>query len=587
MSKQPKVIVVTGGVCSSLGKGIATASIGAILKSCNLQIFVQKLDPYLNVDPGTMNPCQHGEVFVTDDGAETDLDLGHYERFIDEPMNKLSTMTTGKIYSEVIAKERKGEFLGRTIQVIPHITDAIKHGIMNAATESNCDILMVEVGGTVGDIEGEPFLEAIRQLRTDIGSRRFCHIHLTLLPYLRGSQELKTKPTQLSVRELRRIGLHPDMILARADESIPPSLLDKISKFCGVPRESVIPAPTLSSIYDVPLNLYNSNVATIIGKQFELSLTPNMQKWIEGTKRHETAMTTHYIAIVGKYMELEDSYISIVEAVKAAAIHEGKKIHITWIDSECLDINSENWTKTSFWESMHKLKRCQGIIIAGGFGSRGVEGKILATKYARLNNIPFLGICLGCQVLAIEYARYVLKDIDITSEELDNSDPDKHIIHFLPDQDSNKDKGGTLRLGKYECVLKEDTKTHNLYGTDRIWERHRHRYEFNNAYRDILIENGMNIAGEYITGDTKLVEILELEGHPFMIGVQFHPEFKSRPHRPHPLFSGFIKAGNDISIYGTIPPRIELDPVNNELSTSPQKHNMMSIIQDMSHFPQV
>lgn len=586
MSKQPNVIIVTGGVCSSLGKGIATASIGAILKSCNKQIFVQKLDPYLNVDPGTMNPSQHGEVFVTDDGAETDLDLGHYERFIDEPMNKLSTMTTGKIYSEVIAKERKGDFLGGTIQVIPHITDAIKHGIMNAATTSKCDIMMVEVGGTVGDIEAEPYLEAIRQLRTDIGNNRFCHIHLTLLPYLRGSQELKTKPTQLSVRELRRIGLHPDMILARADEEIPSSLLDKISKFCGVPRESVIPAPTLSSIYDVPLNLYNSNVATIIGNQFGLSLTPNMQKWIDGTKRHQTASSMHNIAIVGKYMELEDSYISIVEAVKAAAIHEGKKVHITWVDSECLDINNDNWSKQSYINALHSLQECKGIIIAGGFGSRGVEGKILAAKYARMNNIPFLGICLGCQVLAIEYARHVLKDPEITSEELNPSNPDKHIIHFLPDQNNNKDKGGTLRLGKYECVLYEGSKARELYGADRIWERHRHRYEFNNEYRHALIENGMNIAGEYVAGDTKLVEILELEDHPFMIGVQFHPEFKSRPHRPHPLFVGFVKAGVSISAHDAIAPRNEGESVEN-MSISPQKHNMMSIMQDMSYFPHV
>ena len=538
----PKIIIVTGGVCSSLGKGIATASIGAILKSCGLRVFVQKLDPYLNVDPGTMNPSQHGEVFVTDDGAETDLDLGHYERFIDEPMSKLSTMTTGKIYSETIAKERKGDFLGGTIQIIPHITDAIKFTIMNAAKKSECDIMMVEVGGTVGDIEGEPFLEAVRQLKTDIGGNRLYHIHLTLLPYLEGPQELKTKPTQLSVRELRRIGLQPDMILARADQSIPITLLDKISKFCGVPRASVIPAETLSSIYDVPIYLNKYNIADIIGAQLDLTLSPKMDKWIEGAERHRSAIETISIAIVGKYMELEDSYISIVEAVKSAAIHQGKKVHIRMVDSEKLDVESDTWNKNDFWESIAVLRYCQGIIIAGGFGSRGVEGKIVVTKYARKNNIPFLGICLGCQVLAIEYARHVLNDNDITSEEITSSNPNKNIIHFLPNQDETKNKGGTMRLGKYECILKEGTKTHNLYGSTKIWERHRHRYEFNNKYRQTMTDNGMTIAGECITGIESLVEILELDIHPFMIGVQFHPEFKSRPHCPHPLFTGLITA---------------------------------------------
>jgi CTP synthase len=401
-ASSPRYVIVTGGVCSSLGKGIAAASIGAILKAAGLKVFVLKLDPYLNIDPGTMSPFQHGEVFVTDDGAETDLDLGHYERFIDEPMSKLSTVTTGKIYTEVLAKERKGDFLGGTIQVVPHITDAIKAAMKKAAVESGCDVLMVEIGGTVGDIEGEPFLEAVRQLKGELGPEKIFHAHLTLLPYLAGSKELKTKPTQLSVRELRRIGLHPDMILARADYDIAPDLLAKISKFCDVPREAVIPAPTLDSIYDVPESFQKFRVGQIIGKRLGFGdLKPNMRPWIEGGKRHETAKKPVRIALVGKYTNLEDAYISVIESIKTAAVFNGAHADMIWIDSEKLEKDDK-----SEWA---RLREADGIIVPGGFGKRGIEGKIKAARYARTEKVPYLGLCLGSQILAIEFARHVLK----------------------------------------------------------------------------------------------------------------------------------------------------------------------------------
>lgn len=532
----PRFIIVTGGVCSSLGKGIAAASIGAILKTTGLKIFVQKLDPYLNVDPGTMSPFQHGEVFVTDDGAETDLDLGHYERFIDEPMSKLSTITTGRIYTEVLAKERKGDFLGGTVQVVPHVTDAIKNSIIKAAEKSACDIMMVEIGGTVGDIEGEPFLEAIRQMKTEMGPEKILHVHLTLLPYLKGSKELKTKPTQLSVRELRRIGLQPDMILARADYKITKDLLDKISKFCSVDRPAVIPAQTLSSIYDVPVALQKYKIAQIIGKQLNLGeLTPDMTAWKEGMERHNAATKSISIAIVGKYTNLEDAYLSVIEAVKTAAVHEGYKAEIVWIDSELLEQKDKDTWKL--------LKSCKGMVIPGGFGTRGIEGKIAAARYARTKKVPYLGLCLGSQILAIEFARTMLKDEDITSEEFDEEEKlprSKYLVHFMPDQHKGRAKGGTLRLGSYKCKLKKGTKAYEVYGEDQIEERHRHRYEFNNTFRKKLEDKGLIFSGEW--PETKLMEIVEVKNHPFMVGSQFHPEFKSRPHRPHPLFAGFMKA---------------------------------------------
>ena len=534
--KEARYIIVTGGVCSSLGKGIAAASIGAIMKACGLKVFVQKLDPYLNVDPGTMSPFQHGEVYVTDDGAETDLDLGHYERFIDEPMSKLSTATTGKIYTDVLTKERRGDFLGGTIQVVPHITNAIKNSITEAAEKSNTDIMMVEVGGTVGDIEGEPFLEAIRQMRSELGPEHLFHVHLTLLPYLKGSKELKTKPTQLSVRELRRIGLQPDMILARADYRISKELLDKISKFTSVRSEAVIPALTVNSIYDVPLNFQKYDIARIIGEQLRLgTLQPDMTKWEEGRARYEQATKEVPIALVGKYTNLEDAYLSVIEAVKTAAVHHGHKVETVWIDSELLEQKDvETWKQ---------LKRCKGIIVPGGFGIRGIEGKIAAARHARTKRIPYLGLCLGAQILAIEFARAKLKDPKLTSEEFDEEGklpPSKYVVHFLPGQHKGRAKGGTLRLGAYECKLKEGTKAYEAYGTDIISERHRHRYEFNNKLRSALEAKGLIFSGEW--PEAKLMEIVEVKDHPFMLGTQFHPEFKSRPHRPHPLFNAFMGA---------------------------------------------
>ncbi|MDP6562063.1 MAG: CTP synthase [Candidatus Peribacteraceae bacterium] len=534
--KDPRFIIVTGGVCSSLGKGIAAASIGAILKAAGLKVFVQKLDPYLNVDPGTMSPFQHGEVFVTDDGAETDLDLGHYERFIDEPMSKLSTVTTGRVYTDVLAKERRGDYLGGTVQVVPHVTDAIKASIVSSAEKSGCDIMMVEIGGTVGDIEGEPFLEAIRQMRTEMESDHLFHVHLTLLPYLKGSKELKTKPTQLSVRELRRIGLQPDMILARADYRITKDLLDKISKFCSVKREAVIPAQTLHSIYDVPVALQKYKIAQVIGKKLGLpDLKPDMTEWVEGAKRHEKASKEVRIAMVGKYTNLEDAYLSVVEAIKSAAVYNKRKAEIVWIDSEKLEAkDAETWAE---------LKKCKGMVVPGGFGIRGIEGKIAAANYARTNKVPYLGLCLGSQILAIEFARNKLKDKQITSEEFDEDEKlprSKYLVHFLPDQHKGRAKGGTLRLGSYKCKLKKGTKAHAAYGTDEISERHRHRYEFNNTFRKKLEDKGLIFSGEW--PETKIMEIVEVKDHPFMLGSQFHPEFKSRPHKPQPLFNAFMAA---------------------------------------------
>ena len=534
--KDTRFIVVTGGVCSSLGKGIAAASIGAIMKACGLKVFVQKLDPYLNVDPGTMSPFQHGEVYVTDDGAETDLDLGHYERFIDEPMSKLSTVTTGQIYQSVLNKERQGEFLGKTIQVVPHITDAIKYRMQEAAEKSGAEIMLVEIGGTVGDIEGEPFLEAVRQMRSEMGSERVFHVHLTLLPYLAASKELKTKPTQLSVRELRRIGLQPDMILARADAKIPDDLLDKISHFCGVERRAVIPAPTLPSIYDVPVNFQSYGMAEIIAEKLELGrVKPDMREWVAGGKRHSAAKQEVKIALVGKYTGLDDAYLSQIEAIKTAAVFEKRRAKIIWIDSEKLEKNDK-----ALWK---QLKSADGIIVSSGFGKRGIEGKIAAARYARTAKVPYLGLCLGSQILAIEFARSALNDPQLTSEEFDEKgklDHSKYVVHFLPGQTAGRAKGGTLRLGAYRCKIRKGTKAYEAYGKTEISERHRHRYEFNNSLRKKLEEKGLIFSGEW--PESGLMEIVEIKDHPFMVGSQFHPEFKSRPHRPHPLFAAFMKA---------------------------------------------
>jgi CTP synthase len=531
-----KYIFVTGGVCSSLGKGIASASIGALLKASGLKVFTQKLDPYLNVDPGTMSPFQHGEVFVTDDGGETDLDLGHYERFIDTSLSKLSSVTTGRIYSEVLEKERKGGFLGRTIQIIPHITDAIQNKITEAAKSSGCDIMMIEIGGTVGDIEGLPYLESIRQLRYKLGPENTLFVHCTLLPFLGASKELKTKPTQASVRELRSIGIQPDFILARADYKIEKELLKKISLFCDVQEEYVIPAETLKSIYEVPLYFQKNNIVQLISNRLNLGkLKPNLKEWEALAKKINSKRTPLNIAIVGKYTGLDDAYLSVIESLKIAGYHTGCDTKIMWVSSEKLEENDK--------ETWSSLRTADGILVPGGFGKRGIEGKILAAKYARENKIPYLGLCLGMQIMSIEFARYTLKDPLITSEEFDEDGKlgaSKYAIHFLAGQHKDRDKGGTLRLGKYPCKISKGTKTFELYKSTEIEERHRHRYEFNNEFREQLEKAGMSFPGIY--EKENLVEIAELKDHPFMIGSQFHPEFKSRPTKAHPLFKGFIEA---------------------------------------------
>ena len=523
-------------MCSSLGKGIASASIGALLKSAGKKVFTQKLDPYLNVDPGTMSPFQHGEVFVTDDGGETDLDLGHYERFIDTNLSKLSSVTSGRVYGEVLDKERKGKFLGRTIQIITHITNAIQDKITKAAEESKCDIMMCEIGGTVGDIEGLSFLEAIRQLRNKLGIENTFFVHLTLLPYLAASKELKTKPTQASVRELRSIGIQPDMILTRADSPIKKDHLQKIALFCDVEEKCVIPMQTVSSIYDVPLNLEKYGISQLIADKLKLGkLKLDLKDWKAVSKKIHSKKPKLSIALVGKYTGLDDAYLSVIESLKIACYHNTRDLELVWISSEKLEKKDR--------KTWNELKKCDGILVPGGFGIRGTEGKILAAQYAREKKIPYLGLCLGMQIMTIEFARHFLKNPKITSEEFDENEEagkENHIIHFLPGQHKDREKGGTLRLGAYKCKLQKGTKTQKLYGKTIIDERHRHRYEFNNKFKKDLEKNGMIFSG--INPEQDLVEIAELKGHPFMIGSQFHPEFKSRPNRPHPLFFGFIKA---------------------------------------------
>jgi len=530
-----KYIFVTGGVCSSLGKGIASASIGTLLKATGYKVFIQKLDPYLNIDPGTMSPFQHGEVFVTDDGAETDLDLGHYERFIDESLSKMSSVSTGRIYTDVLAKERRGDYLGGTIQIVPHITNMIKEKIENAAQEFKADILIVEIGGTVGDIEGEPFLEAIRQMRNDHGKKNVLSVHLTLLPYLAASKELKTKPTQLSVRELRRIGIQPDIIMTRADTKIPKALLKKISAFCDVEERAVIPAPTVSTIYECPLNFEKSNLTEIIGDKLNLNIGKiDLEEWEKMVDTIKTTKDELPIGLAGKYNELDDAYISVAEALKSAGYYHKKKIKVVWIDTEKIEENDE--------KTLELLKNCAGVVVPGGFGTRGIEGKIKVAKYCRENKLPYLGLCLGSQLLAIEAARNLAGIKDATSEEF-NPKSKNQIVHFLPGQYEDKEKGGTLRLGAWPCVVKKGTKAYEAYQTEEISERHRHRYEFNNDFKETLEKAGMVISGT--SPDGNLMEIVEIKDHPWMVGSQFHPEFKSRPNRPHPLFREFIKATLD------------------------------------------
>jgi len=532
--KDVKYIFVTGGVCSGLGKGISSASIGAILKSANYKVFTLKLDPYLNIDPGTMSPYQHGEVYVTDDGTETDLDLGHYERFIDTNLSKLSNLTTGQVYQAVLSEERKGKFLGKTIQIIPHITDEIKKYIYRTAEESQTDILIIEIGGTVGDIEGEPFLETARQIRIEQGYHQCMFAHVTLLPYIKASNETKTKPTQLSVKELLRRGITPDIIIARTETKISQEGIHKISMFCNVQPEAVITAPTVKILYEVPINFEKSGISKIIYKHLHLSgKKPDLKEWNKLLTKIRKINKKVTIGLIGKYTENIDAYISVNEALKSACYHNNLKLNLIWIDSTKLGKKDRS--------ELNKLKKLDGLVVPGGFGSRGIEGKIAAAKYARENKVPYLGLCLGSQIMAIEYARNVVGLKDANSEEFDPKSKNL-IVHYLPGQSDDKDKGGTLRLGAYPCVLKKGTKAYQAYKTNKISERHRHRYEFNNDYREILEKAGLIISGD--SPNHNLMEIVEIKNHPFMLGSQFHPEFKSRPLRPHPLFNAFIKASD-------------------------------------------
>ncbi len=509
-------IFVTGGVASSVGKGVTVASIGRILKARGARVSVQKLDPYLNVDPGTMSPYQHGEVFVTEDGAETDLDLGHYERFIDENLSKYSNVTTGQVYSEVIMKERRGDYLGGTVQVIPHITNEIKRRIAQAAKVSNPDILLVEVGGTVGDIEGQPFLEAIRQMRKDVGRDNVMYIHVTLVPSIGATGELKTKPTQHSVRDLRAIGIQPDAIVLRADSPIDNALREKIALFTDVDKRAVVPMTTAQTIYQVPLMLEEARFGEFICERFGLKGEADLSQWRELVDRLIVPKEKIRIGIVGKYVELPDAYMSVREALVHASLHHNRDLEVDWILSEDLEKD----------RGFERLTRVDGIVVPGGFGDRGIEGKILAAKYARVHNLPYLGLCLGMQVMCIELARNVLESDEPNSTEFDPGTK-YPVIDLMDDQRSIADLGGTMRLGAYPCVLEPESKAHAAYGTDTISERHRHRFEFNNDYRDMLGAVGLRYSGR---------------DHPFMVGSQFHPEFKSRPERPHPLFRDFVKA---------------------------------------------
>lgn len=523
-----KFIFVTGGVVSSLGKGLAAASIGALLESRGLKVTLLKLDPYLNVDPGTMNPYQHGEVYVTEDGAETDLDLGHYERFISSTMGKENNLTAGQIYNTVLKKERRGDYLGGTVQVIPHVTDEIKRNVMKL--DGTYDVVIVEIGGTVGDIEGQPFLEAIRQLGLELGHDNAIFIHLTLIPYIGTAGELKTKPTQHSVKELRAIGIQPNIILCRTSKPLPQEIKSKISLFCNVDKNAVITAIDVGTIYEVPLVFHKEMIDDIIVQMLKIEAPPpNLTKWEEIVQKikHPTYAVT--IAIVGKYIELTESYKSLIESLTHSGISNDTKIEIKWIDSEWL-IN----------ESVDKfLTGVDGILVPGGFGERGIEGKVNAVTYARLNRIPFLGLCLGMQVASIDIARNVCNLKNANSSEFD-SKTENPVIHIMSDQKDVHEKGGTMRLGAFDCTIKRDTKTFEAYGEDNISERHRHRYEFNNTYRKLFEEHGVIFSG--LSPDNKYVELIEFSEHPWFIASQFHPEFKSKPLKPHPLFRDFVKA---------------------------------------------
>ncbi len=527
-----KYVFVTGGVTSSLGKGITAASIGRLLKARGLRVSILKLDPYINVDPGTMSPYQHGEVFVTDDGAETDLDLGHYERFIDENLTQLSNVTTGRIYQAVIAKERRGDYLGGTVQVIPHITNEIKERITRVARDGSPDVVIVEVGGTVGDIESLPFLEAIRQMRKDVGRANVLYVHVTLLPELAATGELKTKPTQHSVKELRGIGIQPDVIVLRSDHEVPTEIREKIALFTDVDVDAVIPAPTAETIYEVPLQFEGYGLGRLIVRELALGdpeAEPDLTGWralVERIKRDKPELA---IALVGKYIELPDAYLSVTEALKHAGWANEVDVKIRWVDSEAL-------TKENLHESLDGVA---GIVVPGGFGHRGIEGKVLAAHFARDHSVPYLGLCLGLQCAVIEFAREVVGSKDVNSTEFDmfTTNP---VIDFMPDQRELEDKGGTMRLGLYPAKLTPGSKAAAAYGQEVIYERHRHRFEVNNQYRQTLEDAGMILSGQ--SPDGRLVEIVELRDHPWFVASQFHPEFKSRPERPHPLFDKFVEA---------------------------------------------
>ena len=525
-----KYIFVTGGVVSGLGKGITAASLGRLLKARGLKVAAQKLDPYINVDPGTMSPYQHGEVYVTEDGAETDLDLGHYERFIDEDLNKYSNLTTGKVYWNVLNKERRGEYLGETVQVIPHITNEIKDFIYSVGKKSNADVVITEIGGTTGDIESQPFLEAIRQVGLEVGADNAFYIHVTLVPFLRGSDEHKTKPTQHSVKELRGMGIMPNMIVLRCDEPLEENIFKKIALFCNVKDDCVIQNMTIAVLYEAPIMLEKANFSDVVCRELKLNVgKPDLTDWnemLESIKGRNRKVT---IGLVGKYVQLHDAYLSVAEAIRHAGYVYSTRTNIEWIDSE--QITDDNAAEI--------LGGCDGIIVPGGFGDRGIPGMISTAKYARENNVPYLGICLGMQVAVIEFARNVCRIKDANSGEFDENTSNK-VIDFMPDQSDSINKGGTLRLGAYPCKVKEGTKMFECYGADLISERHRHRYEFNNDYLETLENGGLMISGT--SPDNSIVETVEVPENDFFVGVQFHPEFKSRPNKAHPLFSGLVKA---------------------------------------------
>ncbi|MBP5655071.1 MAG: CTP synthase [Clostridiales bacterium] len=526
-----KYIFVTGGVVSGLGKGITAASLGRLLKMRGFKVIAQKLDPYINVDPGTMSPYQHGEVYVTEDGAETDLDLGHYERFIDENLNKFSNITTGKVYSTVISKERKGEYLGKTVQIIPHITDEIKNFIYNVGKTSDADIVITEVGGTIGDIEGQPFIEAIRQVGNEVGPENSLYVHVTLLPYLKASGEHKSKPTQHSVKELQGMGISPDIIVLRTDEPIEDTgIIPKIAHFCNVKEDCVIENQTLTILYEAPLMLEKSGITDVALRKLNLeSPEPDLGEWREVIEKIRGRSGRVKIGLVGKYIQLHDAYLSVVEALRHAGYEEGVYVDIEWIDSET--VNAGNVADI--------LGGVDGVIVPGGFGGRGIEGMVLTAEYCRTNNVPYLGICLGMQITVIEAARNLLGLADANSGEFDPESSNK-VIDFMPGQNDEINKGGTLRLGSYPCNLVSGTVIESLYKTDAIAERHRHRYEYNNDYREQLEGVGLKISG--LSPDGLLVETVENPSCDFYVGVQFHPEFKSRPNKPHPLFIGLVAA---------------------------------------------